>query len=162
MCAFQNACTKHVVGWQVRADMLGALVTSALHRALLAQRPALPGTTPSLIVHSDQGGQYVSNDYKALLRAAQAQLLAQPTRRVLRQYPTGYDPGRKPAVAPQIKNSKPGSGPSSPTWPMPRPASPTILTITTTSAATPALAIRSHISFTNNSLPISLHSLLLN
>ena len=106
MCAFQNACTKHVVGWQVRADMPGALVTSALHRALLAQRPALPGTTPSLIVHSDQGGQYVSNDYKALLRAAQAQLLAQPTRRVLRQCPTGYDPGRKPTVAPQIKELK--------------------------------------------------------
>ena len=50
LCAFQNLCTKHVVGWQVRADMLGALVTSALQRALLAQRPA-----PGLIVHSDRG-----------------------------------------------------------------------------------------------------------
>ena len=42
--------TKHIVGWQVRADMPEALVTSALQRALLAQRPA-----PGLIVHSDRG-----------------------------------------------------------------------------------------------------------
>ena len=46
-----------------------ALVTSALQRALLAQRPA-----PGLIVHSDRGGQYVGNAYKALLRGANAQL----------------------------------------------------------------------------------------
>ncbi len=38
------------MGWQVRADMPEALVTSALQRALLAQRPA-----PSLMVHSDRG-----------------------------------------------------------------------------------------------------------
>ena len=69
LCAFQDLCTKHVVGWQVRADMPEALVTSALQRSLLAQRPA-----PGLIVHSDRGGQYVSNAYKALLRGANAQL----------------------------------------------------------------------------------------
>ena len=69
LCAFQDLCTKHVVGWQVRADMPETLVTSALQRALLAQRPA-----PGLIVHSDRGGQYVGNAYKALLRDAQAQL----------------------------------------------------------------------------------------
>jgi len=46
-----------------------ALVTSALQRALLAQRPA-----PGLIVHSDRGGQYVGNAYKALLHGANAQL----------------------------------------------------------------------------------------
>ena len=55
LCAFQDVCTKQVVGrtregWQVRADMPEALVTSALQRALLAQRPA-----PGLIVHSDRG-----------------------------------------------------------------------------------------------------------
>ena len=49
LCAFQDMCTKHVVGWQVRADMPEALVISALHRALLAQRPA-----PGLIVHSNR------------------------------------------------------------------------------------------------------------
>ena len=50
-----------------------ALVTGALQRALLAQRPALPGTTPGLIVHSERGGQYVGNAYNALLHGANAQ-----------------------------------------------------------------------------------------
>ena len=68
-CAFQDVCTKQVVGWQVRVDMPEALVTTALQRALLAQRPA-----PGLIVHSDRGGQYVGNAYKTLLREAKAQL----------------------------------------------------------------------------------------
>ena len=60
---------KHVVGGQVRADMPEALVTSALQRALLAQRPA-----SGLMVRSDWGGQYVGNAYKTLLRGAKAQL----------------------------------------------------------------------------------------
>ena len=50
LCAFQDLCTKHVVGWQVRADMPEVLVTSALQRALHAQQPA-----PGLMVHSDRG-----------------------------------------------------------------------------------------------------------
>ena len=57
------------MGWQVRADMPEALVTSALQRALLAQRPA-----PSLMVHSDRGDWYVGDACKALLRDAKAQL----------------------------------------------------------------------------------------
>ena len=69
LCVFRDGCTKHVVGWQVRADMPEAHITSALQRALLAQRPA-----PGLIVHSDRAGQYVGNAYKALLRDAQARL----------------------------------------------------------------------------------------
>ena len=40
LCAFQDVCTRHILGWQVRADMLEALITSALQRALLAQWPA--------------------------------------------------------------------------------------------------------------------------
>jgi putative transposase len=68
-CAFQDVCTKQVVGWQLRADMPEALVTTALQRALLAQRPA-----SGLLVHSDRGGQYVGNAYKTLLREAKAQL----------------------------------------------------------------------------------------
>jgi putative transposase len=62
-------CTKQVVGWPVRPDIPEGLVTTALQRALLAQRPA-----PGLIVHSDRGGQYVGNVYKTLLRDAKAQL----------------------------------------------------------------------------------------
>jgi putative transposase len=69
LCAFQDGCTKHVADWHVRADMPEALVTTALQRALRAQRPA-----PGFIVHSDRGGQYVGNAYKALLHGANAQL----------------------------------------------------------------------------------------
>lgn len=50
-CAFQDVCTKQVVGWRVRADMPEALVTTALQRTLLAQRLA-----SGLLVHSDRGG----------------------------------------------------------------------------------------------------------
>lgn len=68
-CAFQDVCTKQVVGWEVRVDMPEALVTTASQRALLAQWPA-----SGLIVYSDRGGQYVGNGYKTLLRNAKAQL----------------------------------------------------------------------------------------
>lgn len=61
-CAFQGQCTKHVVGWPVGDTMPEELVTTALLRALLAQDPA-----PSLVVHSDRGGQYCGNTYRALL-----------------------------------------------------------------------------------------------
>jgi putative transposase len=62
LCAFQDRCTKHVVGWNVGATMPEELVTTALQRALLAQNPA-----PGLLVHSDRGGQYCGNAYRALL-----------------------------------------------------------------------------------------------
>ena len=62
LCAFQDMCTKHVVGWHVGATMPEELVTTALQRALLAQAPA-----PRLVVHSDRGGQYCGNAYRALL-----------------------------------------------------------------------------------------------
>jgi putative transposase len=66
-----------------------ALVTTALQRALLAQRPA-----PSLIVHSDRGGQYCGKVYRQLLHDHQA---------VRSQSRRGdcYDrqcPGRKPTI----------------------------------------------------------------
>lgn len=64
LCAFQDVCTKEVVGWQVLDAMPEALVTTALRRALLAQRPAT-----GLVVHADRGGQYCANGYRALLHA---------------------------------------------------------------------------------------------
>ncbi|WP_139920978.1 IS3 family transposase [Hymenobacter sp. DG01] len=62
LCAFQDACTRQVVGWRVLDTMPEELVTSALRQALLARRPA-----PGLVVHSDRGGQYCANTYRALL-----------------------------------------------------------------------------------------------
>jgi len=137
-CAFQDVCTKQVVGWQVRADMPEALVTSALQRALLAQRPA-----PGLIVHSDRGGQYVGNAYKALLRDAKAQL--SHSRRA-ECYDNAQAENRLKVLGASGRASKPNcsnfvTGPSLPTWPTRKLASPTILTTTTTTGATPASAI---------------------
>lgn len=79
LCAFQDVCTKHVVGWQVRADMPEALVTGALQRALLAQRPA-----PGLIVHSDRGGAVRGQRLQSLAAWGQRPALAQPARRMRR------------------------------------------------------------------------------
>ncbi|WP_375417598.1 IS3 family transposase [uncultured Hymenobacter sp.] len=62
LCAFQDAHTRQVVGWQVLATMPEELVTSALRRALLARQPAA-----GLLVHSDRGGQYCGNAYRTLL-----------------------------------------------------------------------------------------------
>jgi putative transposase len=59
--------TKHVVGWHVGASMTEELVTTALQRAFFAQPP-----TPSLVVHSDRGGQYCGNAYCTLLRQQRA------------------------------------------------------------------------------------------
>lgn len=41
LCAFQDAHTRQVVGWQVLATMPEELVLSALRRALLARQPPL-------------------------------------------------------------------------------------------------------------------------
>jgi len=62
LCAFQDLVSKQVIGWQVGATMPEELVTGALQRAFWAQRPIW-----GLIVHSDRGGQYCGNAYRALL-----------------------------------------------------------------------------------------------
>lgn len=56
------------MGQRVRADMPRALVTGALPRALLAQRPAL-----GLIGHAARGGRYAPNARKALRGGARTQ-----------------------------------------------------------------------------------------
>jgi len=62
LCAFQDVASKQVVGWQVGATMPEELVTTALQRAFWAQSPPA-----GLLVHSDRGGQYCGNAYRALL-----------------------------------------------------------------------------------------------
>ena len=61
-CAFQEVASQQVVGWHVMATMPEELITTALQRAFWAQPPA-----PDLLVHSDRGGQYCANAYRALL-----------------------------------------------------------------------------------------------
>ncbi len=67
LCAFQDVASKQVLGWHVAATMPEDLVTTALQRAFFAQPP-----TPELIIHSDRGGQYCGNAYRALLHRHQA------------------------------------------------------------------------------------------
>ena len=67
LCAFQDQCIKHVVGWNVGDTMPEQLVTSALQRAFLSQPP-----TSGLLVHSDRGGQYWGKAYRKLLHEHEA------------------------------------------------------------------------------------------
>ncbi len=145
--AFQDRCTKHVVGWHVGATLPEELVTTAWQRAFLAQPP-----TPGLLAHSDRGGQYCGNANRALLHAHGA-LRSQSRRGDC--YDNAQAENRLKvlgAAGPGSKRrcSNSASGPFLPTWPTRRPASPTVLTTTTTSVYTPASAITPRISRTNN------------
>jgi len=55
--------SRKVVGWSMAPTMPAALVMSALTMALQQRRPA-----PGLLLHSDRGSQYASDEYQALLR----------------------------------------------------------------------------------------------
>jgi transposase InsO family protein len=54
--------SRRVVGWATRANLEATLALDALRWALADRRPA-----PGLLCHSDQGSQYASNDYQAML-----------------------------------------------------------------------------------------------
>lgn len=54
--------SRKVVGWAMSPAMPATLVCAALQMALAHRQPA-----PGLLVHSDQGSQYASADYQALL-----------------------------------------------------------------------------------------------
>ena len=54
--------SRKVVGWAMAPSMPATLVCEALHMAVQQRRPA-----PGLIVHSDRGSQYASDQYQALL-----------------------------------------------------------------------------------------------
>lgn len=56
--------SRAIVGWAMDLRLTRTLVCEALQMAILRRRPS-PGT----IVHSDQGGQYISFDYKRMLKS---------------------------------------------------------------------------------------------
>ena len=55
--------SRKVVGWSMAPTMPAGLVISALAMALQQRRPA-----PGLVLHSDRGSQYASDEYQALLK----------------------------------------------------------------------------------------------
>ena len=54
--------SRKVVGWAMASSMPAELVCTALRMAIQQRQPA-----PGLIVHSDRGSQYASDQYQALL-----------------------------------------------------------------------------------------------
>ena len=60
---FQDKVTKRLVGWAISDSMTADLVIRALQMAL--RRGLLKR---GCIVHTDRGSQYVSNDFRSLLK----------------------------------------------------------------------------------------------
>ena len=63
LCAILDLYSRAVVGWSMSDRMKSALVTDALAMAVLRRQPTEP-----LLIHSDQGSQYASEDYQRRLR----------------------------------------------------------------------------------------------
>jgi len=62
LCVFLDLCSRSIVGWSVSKSMKTELVLNALENACARRNP---GT--NLIIHSDQGSQFGSNDFKSFL-----------------------------------------------------------------------------------------------
>lgn len=63
LATFQDMVSRKIVGWELTDNMRTELVVSALQKAI--DRRSLP---KGLIIHSDGGGQYASDDFKELLK----------------------------------------------------------------------------------------------
>jgi len=61
-----DLCSRRIVGWSLAEQMTDTLVLDALAHAIRDRQPA-----SGLIHHSDRGGQYASQDYRAVLRRAE-------------------------------------------------------------------------------------------
>ena len=64
LAVFIDLYSRRVVGWALDTRMKSELIETALTRALLSRNPP-----KGLIVHSDQGSQYISKSYRNLLKA---------------------------------------------------------------------------------------------
>jgi transposase InsO family protein len=64
-----DAFSRRVIGWALEATLEARLAVAALEMALERRRPA-----PGLVHHSDQGVQYVSYEYVALLESHQVRI----------------------------------------------------------------------------------------
>jgi transposase InsO family protein len=62
LAAVLDLYSRKVVGWAMAPTMPAELVCTALQMAICQRQPA-----PGLLVHSDRGSQYASQDYRTLL-----------------------------------------------------------------------------------------------
>lgn len=64
LAVFIDLYSRKVVGWALDTHMKSELIETALKRALWSRKPP-----KGLIIHSDQGSQYVSKSYRKLLES---------------------------------------------------------------------------------------------
>ena len=63
LCMFLDLYSRAVVGWSMSSRSKGTLVTDALNMAILRRQPR-----SQVLVHSDQGSQYTSDEYQRILK----------------------------------------------------------------------------------------------
>lgn len=64
LAAYIDLYSRKVVGWSIEPHMRSELVEIALKRALWSRKPP-----KGLMVHTDQGGQFISHHYRRLLHS---------------------------------------------------------------------------------------------
>ena len=65
LAVLMDRFSRRIIGWNLGSDMTEALVLKVLRKAIRER-----DLTEELIHHSDRGGQYASNRYRAILRRA--------------------------------------------------------------------------------------------
>ena len=79
LAAVMDLYSRKIIGWAMAPSMPAELVCSALQMAICQRQPP-----PGLIVHTDRGSQYASQDYRALLDPAmELQQQHEPKRQLL-------------------------------------------------------------------------------
>jgi transposase InsO family protein len=63
LAAIVDLGTRRIVGWAMSERMSAKLVCDVLQMAYWRRRPA-----PELLMHSDRGSQYASEDYRKLIK----------------------------------------------------------------------------------------------
>lgn len=63
LATYMDLYSRRVVGWAVSNHMRSELIETALKRALWNRKPP-----KGLIVHTDQGSQFISHDYRQILK----------------------------------------------------------------------------------------------
>jgi putative transposase len=64
LAAVMDLYSRQVVGWAMRPTMTSDLALQALLAAVWRRKPG-----PGVLVHSDQGSQYTSDDWQSFLKA---------------------------------------------------------------------------------------------
>ena len=67
LCVFRDAFTKEILGWSVKRQMTTDLIKAAYKMMMTKHGNELRGKNTSVLVHSDQGSQYLSFTFKKLL-----------------------------------------------------------------------------------------------